>query len=186
MTIETIATFAATVQPMVTLAESVIQSAAILVAAWWTYNRFIKQEESHAHIETSAEIVVKGRQGDDWIVELLAFVENKGKVAHKMKKFNFDLNTISCQKPIGTSDSWDGQVHFPNDTAKGSMIPSHFQYFIIGPSVKAKYSYIARVPISESFAIFHCRFEYADRPHLGHSMEATIKLPSIEPATVSD
>jgi hypothetical protein len=60
--------------------ESIATLAALIVGGYWTYTRFIKQRENFAFIEFTVDINFIGKQNAWWIVELIAYLENKGKV----------------------------------------------------------------------------------------------------------
>jgi len=114
-----------------------------------------------------------------WIVELMAILNNKGKVQHKIETFGFELSAIYSDEPIEVSESWQGQVDFPHLIEKRSYVPKGpRRYFFIGPSVTARYSYVARVPRDATFLILHCTFVYFDRPGSSHPMEKTVRVPT--------
>src|SRR5262249_31920805 len=60
---------------------------AALIGALWVYAKFVRAQEKFPNIEFTADINVVGVQGEHYIVELLALIDNKGKVQHKMQKF---------------------------------------------------------------------------------------------------
>ena len=120
-----------------------------------------------------------GKQGDFWIVELIGTLENKGKVQHKIGQFNFDLSAITEDDRIEVSEKWGGQVDFAHKVLEGSFLPHEFGFFFIDPGVKAKYSYIARVPTNSTFLIFHCWFSYRDERGYSHTAERTVKVPTL-------
>jgi hypothetical protein len=158
-------------------AQSVATIISFGVGGFWVYRRYIRQQEKYPHIEFSADVQFIGVQ-DDWcITELTATVENKGKVQHRMSDFGFDLNAIEKGAPVLTSARWGGQADFPKCVAKGSFLPAHFDFFFLDPGLKAKYSYIARVPTSATFVILHCWFEYGDKRKFGHTAERTVAVP---------
>jgi hypothetical protein len=157
--------------------QSTITPVALIVGGIWAYRRYVIEAKNLAHIETSADIIFVGQQGDFWIVELLAILNNRGNVQHKIEKFAFDLNAIFSDDPIEVSEKWGGQLNFPHEIARGSFLPESFRYFFVGPSVTAKYSYVARVPKSATHLILHCRFDYVDRPRSSHTMEKTVRVP---------
>jgi hypothetical protein len=160
-----------------TIFQSVITPVGLIIGGVWAYRRYVVEAKNLAHIETSAEIVFIGQQRDFWIVELLAILNNKSNVQHKIEKFTFDLNALYSDDPVEVSERWGGQVNFPHQIAKGSFLPESFRYFFVGPSVTAKYSYIARVPNSATHLILHCRFDYVDRTNSSHTMEKTVRVP---------
>lgn len=155
--------------------ESLATIAALSVGAYWTYQRFIKQRENFAFIEFTVDIAFVGRQGDWWIVELLANLENKGKVQHRFSDLSFDLASLSIGEGLERSDEFNGQACFPGTVAKGPWIPTG-SYFI-EPGIKAMYTYVARVPANAAFLMLHGNFTYTDQ-QARHSAEKTVKMPS--------
>jgi len=169
-----------------TIFQAVVTAVAILVGGWWTYRRFVRQLESYAHIETSAEIEVIGRHGDSWIVEIRAVLSNKGRVQHKIAELNFDLVSLQDDDPlIADPDLWSGQVCFPHRVAGGTLLREDLAFFSLGPGITAKYSHVTKVSTRTAFLMLHCWFDYVDGRNLLHSMEKTLKLPSLSPAAKS-
>ena len=157
-------------------AQSIVTILSIIVGGWWVYAKFVRAQEKYPNIEFSADINVIGEQGDALIVELIAYVENKGKAQHRMEEFNFDLNGLLPQDPVLVVQKWGGQIDFPHEVCVGSFLPAHYDYFFVDPGTKAKYSFIARAPRETAFLILHCRFEYVGRGKTGHSAEKTIRV----------
>jgi hypothetical protein len=167
-----------TIEQWASTFESVVTASSFIVGGIWVYMKFIRQQEDYSNIEFSADMNFIGKQADYWIVELIALVENKGKVQHKMEEFNFDLNALLSTDNVEVSNDWGGQVNFPQELAKGSFLPKHSKSFFIGPGVKAKYSYVARIPQDATFLIFHCWFKYIDRKESGHTAEKSVRVPN--------
>ena len=167
----------------VEILQAVISSTAIVVAGWWAYRRYYVQAESHPHIATSCQIKFIGLQRGQWMIELIATLENKGKVEHRFKDFTFDLNGIRKCDSLVQSIQWGGQINFPIALAEGSLLPSDFQFFSLGPGVTGNYSFVTSVPDDIKFLILHCRFRYMDRLSYSHSMECTQIVPQPPVAT---
>jgi hypothetical protein len=159
--------------------QSLITAAALVVGGLWAYHRYVREDARHAHIQTSADINFIGKQGDQWIVELIACLKNKGKVQHLVSEFFFDFDALFSGETAMRSEEWGGQVNFPHDIARGSFLPAEMSYFFIGPGVEAKYSYITSVPADASIVMLHCRFKYTDRAAI-HTMERTLRVPKDE------
>jgi hypothetical protein len=151
------------------------------VAGWWAYTRYIRQGENYPHIQTRAEIEFIGKADKFWIVEVRAVLENKGKVQHRFSELAFNLEGIFENDSIEVSKQWGGQVNFPHLIAKGSFLPAAFSFFLLGPGVVAKYSYLTRVPQEATFVMLHCWFRYSDGRKLGHAMEKTVQVPTFTP-----
>jgi hypothetical protein len=165
--------------------ESIATSLALIIGGVWAFRKYIVQGENLAHIESSAEIEFIGYQDESWVVELRAVLTNKGKVEHRISKFGFDLNGLAQTDGVATSEQWGGQVNFPRLLAEGSFLPERFKFFVVGPGVTARYSYLARVPKDVTMIMLHCRFAYLDRPNFGHSMEKSVRVPSFGTAAVN-
>ena len=145
----------------------------LLVGAWLAYRRYRAMESSYAHIETALDISFLGQQGSFWIVELKAILSNRGAVQRRIHKFRFDLNAIHADDPIDASTR--GQVNFTNEIAKGSFVPRGYAYCVVGPTVTATYTYVARVPEAATFLILHCWFDY--NPGFSHLMKKAVQVP---------
>ncbi|SRR6266404_2613870 len=143
--------------------ESVVKVAALGIGGYWAYSRFVRQREKYAFIEFTVNLLFIGKQEGWWIVEVIADIQNKGKVQHRISNFNFDLAAIFQEDKMETSEEYGGQVFFPHQVAKGSWLPAKFNHFFIDPGTKAHYSYIARIPEAASFAILHGWFDYTDQ-----------------------
>lgn len=157
-------------------AQSIATVISMIVGGWWVYAKFVRAQEKYPNIEFSADINPIGNQDGSLIVELIAYVENKGKAQHQMDQFTFDLNALLPQDPVLADTQWGGQVNFPHRVCKGSFLPAGMESFFVDPGTKAKYSYIACVPQEVTFLILHCHFEYVGRGKTGHAAERTIRL----------
>jgi hypothetical protein len=149
---------------------------AALIGALWVYAKFVRAQERFPNIDFTADINVIGVQGEHYIVELLAFIENKGKAQHKMQQFKFDLNALYAGDVPSSDERWGGQPNFPHKVCSGSFMPKSFDFFFVDPGTRAKYSYLAIVPRVARFVILHCYFQYVGRNNYSHSAEKTIFL----------
>ena len=161
--------------------ESAATILALVVGAYWTYTRFIKQRENYAFIEFTVDINFVGKQDGKWIVELIAFLENKGRVQHQFADLSFNLATLRHGDPVAQSAQYGGQTFFPNENPRCAWLPVG-SYFI-EPGIKAKYSYVAQIPDDATFVMLHGRFTYKDQP-AWHSAERTVAVP-VSNASVS-
>jgi hypothetical protein len=146
---------------------------AVLVGGLLAFRRYRAKASSYAHIETALEIAFLGQQDGCWIVELKAILANKGNVQRRIHKFRFDLNAIHADDPIEANTR--GQVSFTNEIAKGSFVPRGYAYCVVGPTVTATYSYVARVPEWATFLMLHCWFDY--NPGFSHLMKRAVQVP---------
>jgi hypothetical protein len=148
---------------------------ALVVGAYWTYIRFVRQREAFPHIQFSVDIEVVGKHGDFWIIELVAYVENKGKVQHRFDDLDFDVNALSQGDGIESKEEYGGQTYFPHELTRGSWLPAKYRYFFVEPGIRAKYSYITHVHQSARLLMLHGWFSYP-KADIGHTAERTIAL----------
>lgn len=168
----------ADLKDVTSIVQSFVTALALIIGGVWAYRRYVVEENRFPHIETSAEINFVGLHGDYWIVELRAVLNNKGKVQHKIAKFGFDLNALFSGDNVDPSSEWGGQINFPHEIAKGSLLPRSLKNFVIGPGVTAKYSFVTRVPRHAAYVLLHCWFDYCDGRGYRHAMESTARVPA--------
>lgn len=156
--------------------ESAVTTTGIIVAGYWAIFIYGRQRENHPHIQFSADIILHKKIGNWWIAELIACVENKGKVRHKIHDFEFDLYAIRETDDVVSSSEYRGQVNFPLEVAKGSFLRHDFEYYFIEPGVTAKYSYVTRIPANSEAVIFHTWFKYPNSTKM-HVAEKTTCIP---------
>lgn len=154
--------------------ESIATFVTLVIGAYWTYTRFIRQRENYAFIEFTVDMNFVGRQDGYWIVELVAYLENKGKVQHRFSDLSFDLSVLYKSDSVRSNEQFGGQAYFPHEIAKRPWLPAG-SYFIES-GIKAKYSYVAQVPDEASFAMLHGRFTYENQP-AWHTAERTVAVP---------
>ncbi|GET22712.1 hypothetical protein [Prolixibacter denitrificans] len=150
----------------------------IIVGGIWTYRRFYRQREHQALIDFSVDIVFHEKLGEWWIVELNAYVENKGKVQHKMNDFKFKVESLSNHDVVELNYNYGGQVNFPTTLSEGSFLPKKAEYFFIEPGLKNKYSFITRIPASQKILLMHSWFNYyGKKEKRSHIAEVTKVVP---------
>jgi len=176
--------------------QSIATVAALAIGGWWALNRYYRQRENRPLIVFSADIQFHAIKDDYWIAELIAYIENKGKVQHRVSKFNFILEGLSKQNKVELNKIHRGQVDFPLVLVKNSFLPGNknerssseksednfragmsIDYFFIEPGLKNKYSYIARIPLSTEVVLMHTWFEYEFSKNSGHTAEVTKRVP---------
>jgi hypothetical protein len=153
--------------------ESLATALALLVGGYWTYNRFLRQRDDFAFIEFTVEINVIGAHGDSSIVELVANLENKGKVQHQVRDLSFELDGIKQLEALEVNSKFGGQAYFPHSIASGAWVPP--ATYFIEPGLTNRYSYVARVPNDVAYLMLHGRFTYLNQK-ASHSAEATVPL----------
>jgi len=157
--------------------ESLVTAGAVIAGGVWALRRFGIAREGHPHIQFSADVTFITSHADWWIVELVAVVENKGRARHEIREFDFDLYALGEADPVEPAAEYGNQVRFPQLVTRGTWLTGDYNYFFIEPGVAAKYSHIARIPMTARAVVLHAWFRYPDGRH-GHTAERTIACPS--------
>src|ERR1035437_3594773 len=113
--------------------QSILTCLGILAAGAWALYLYLRQRENQPRVEMTADIVFHKKIGNWWIVELVTFIENKGKVQHKLYDLEFDLASINTGDPINIEPRFGNQAHFPHEIAKGSFKRADMEYFFLEP-----------------------------------------------------
>ncbi len=156
--------------------QAVLTSLSILIGGSWVVYRFVLQQERFPNINFTTDINIVGKQGNFWLAELTATIENKGKAQHKMSKIGFDLNAMFVDDPVESEERWGGQINFPHSLTIGSYLPKHQKYFFVDPGTEAKYSYVTKIPLNTSYLLLHSNFAYSTRKNKMHTAEKTIRV----------
>ena len=138
--------------------QAVLTSIAIVVAAYWAIRRFIYAPR----IEMSVDVCFVGQHGDDWVVELLCLLENKGQVPYAIRSLSFNLRTLlESDTPAEGGDAIRHQLEFPHRVKEGSWIPVVSQNpAVIHPGIKMRYSYVQCIPADARLALLHGVLDY--------------------------
>lgn len=185
--------------------QAIITSFAIFIGGIWAFFRFKRQRENNALIDFNVDIVFHSLLNDYWIVELVAYVENKGKVQHKIFMFDFKLESLVKTSKVEISEKNEearGQVKFDvihegSFMRKKSSVSRKMFYFnsflysviyrntikanyyFIEPGLKNKYSYITSVHKNTDILLLHAWFKYPKAKH-EHIAEVTKKVPVLK------
>lgn len=154
---------------------------AVIIGGIWTYRRFVRTREAHPKIEFNVDVVFVHNQRGFWVVEAVAFIENKGFVRHSIKEFTFDVRyTLPSD---GIEEKAPFLVFVPHKACEGSWLPPDWEETYIEPAQRTRYSCVARIPEQATTALIHGKFYYANRdPHTADKLVPVPAKISIPPA----
>lgn len=157
--------------------QSVATVTAIIIGGIWAYFRFYKQREHSTRLEFTVDVEFVGLQDNRWLVEVVAFIENKGLVLHDIRNFVFDLRYLTNKDVLEDGEkNINFQTNIKHSCKKGSWIPEDWESTFIEPGLKTRYSYIANVPAAATFLLIHGKFNYRDQKEF-HTADKLIKVP---------
>ena len=143
------------------LIESIITIIGITVGGGWAFWKFVVHREAHPRIEFSVDIHFIGKQQDEWIVEVLGLLENKGTVPHKMTHLKFDLKYLKASDTLEENADYGGQIDVKHLLKEGSWLPFvQDVYARLYPGISMRYNYIYRIPADASYVLIHGLLDY--------------------------
>ncbi len=100
---------------LLTVVQSLVTIVAIVVGGIWAYTKFIYRREKEPRAEFSVDLDFIGTQGNSWLVEVSAYVENKGLVRHPVRNFKLRLRYLcDDDQVIDGEENLKFQVLFPH------------------------------------------------------------------------
>lgn len=138
------------------LIESIITILGITVGGSWAFWKFVVHKEAHPRIEFSVDVNFVGKQGDEWMIEVLGELENKGTVPHKMTDLKFNLKYLKADDHAEENANYGGQIDIKHELKDGSWLPSiEGIYSRLYPGITMRYNFIYKVPADASFVLIH-------------------------------
>lgn len=159
----------------------VLQAAITVVvgagAAVWAIVKTVRRREHAPRLQFAVDIQFVGVQDGQWLVELLALVDNNGLVRHTIREFTFDLRILYARDHIKEGDqAVNGQTLIPNKIKTGAWVPSAWEGTFIEPGVQTRYSFVSAIPVNATFALLHGRFDYGQNSF--HTADKLVAVPA--------
>jgi hypothetical protein len=160
-------------------AQAALATLAILVGGGWAVRKYLFQKESLARLELRVNVEFVGKQGDEWLVELLGLLENKGAVPHEIRDLKFELRCLlkgdALQEGGATIQK---QVNFARLHKEGSWTPGgQDSKMTILPGVAIRYSHVARLPPDAAFVLLHGKLQYNSKKMPDLRADRLLKVP---------
>jgi len=148
----------ADLQKIVTFAKDSLTAVAIVVGGAWALRRFWREREDVPRLQWTMSAKVAGRASRANLVEVTACIENKGKVRHEIRKFNFNIYVLTRSQMDAIEP---GKSFLPQgDGMLGSLMPFDTEYTFIEPGVEAHYFELVTVPPDAESVYIYVRFDY--------------------------
>jgi hypothetical protein len=148
-------------------------AAAILIGGIWAIYTFILKREGFPKIEFTVDASFVLKQNDSWIIEVIAFIDNKGLVKHTINHFTFDIRYTLPSDPIKCTEKF--LVYIPHEAASGSWLPKGWDNTFIEPGVRTRYSILASVPGNATTVLLHGKFLYKNKDW--HTADKLVAAP---------
>jgi hypothetical protein len=124
---------------------------------------------------------VLGRVGDEWLVNVIATITNRGTVRHFLRDFWFVVNHRSANEIITFGGpEIDRQVQFRESGGKCYWIEADTTKYFIDAGVTQKYTHVTTVPVSSDFILVYGRFKYPGLRTKYQSIQQAFALPAVK------
>jgi hypothetical protein len=139
--------------------ESVITIIAIIVGGGWAIARFWREREGAPRIQFDVRMKVLGNTGAQLLLEVLAVLENTGKIRHRIERLTFSLSYLVTGDPIAHAGQTSA-VPFPHNGGTGSWLGDKWLYTFVEPGVRQSYTVVWTIPSAAVYVHLSGRFDY--------------------------
>jgi len=157
--------------------KNILTSIAIITGGAWTFWRYVLQREAHAKVEFNVDLKVIGLHKDNFIVEVIGIIENKGQVRKYLKDFHFDLLYLSDKhRIVEGDDKVNKQIIFEKVISDRYWIKPEWGYTFIDAGTTQYYTYTTYLPLDAKFALVFAKFKYPGIESDFHTSQKTIAI----------
>jgi hypothetical protein len=143
----------------------------------------LRQNEERGHVprvDFRVDIRFVAPHHDSWVVEVLAFIDNKGTVKYETQLLKFELRALLESDPLATGNESIGfQTEIPHVLTTGSWLPPSWSGTFIEPGISTKYSFVASVPQGATVVLLHGLVKYVSDTEVTHTAEAIAAVPPL-------
>lgn len=152
---------------------NIVSSVAISVAGIWAYFR-IRRERTHTpHIELDIDCQLLGPQKNDYLTEIIVFVNNKGLIRQDFESMRLRIRGIAEDTDLQFYT--EGRVEAPIKLIDVDIIKKKEKenFLFVEPGVRHLITYATKIPVQSSesntklkFLFIRTQFYYTDgTPH---------------------
>lgn len=144
-----------TVESIAKIVESIVTTGAIVLGGAWAFVTLVLRREFSRRVEFSVDIAFVGLHRDQWLAEIIGYMENKGHVRHKVTDLTFWVRYIRVGDPAQYGDERiNYQIEFPHMVGEIEGRPRSFvvpraRYTFVEPGIRQRYSHVVAIPCEE-------------------------------------
>lgn len=165
--------------------QTLIAAVVAVVGGAWALRRHYARREHDPRIQFRVGVRFIGHHQGHWIVELLALVQNRGEVPHRMSGLGVELRGFRDGDPVARGpEAIRGQLPFTHllvhdDGELLSMMPDRKDArVVIYPGTSMRYMYVTSVEDSMRFLLIHGRLTREDAQALWS--DRVVCVPAVE------
>ncbi|NKN12293.1 hypothetical protein [Rhizobium laguerreae] len=136
--------------------QSVVTSIAVIVGGFWAYQKFRYRREREPRAEFDLDVFFAGSQDGRVLIEVNAYVENKGSVRHPVSNLSITIrHLLDSDTIVDGTEKIKGQVVTPHGVTH--ML---WEETYIDPGIRHRNSFITSVPEEATFVLVLGSFSY--------------------------
>ncbi len=125
-----------TIKDQIELLLNILQFAAIIIGAAWTYYRFLREKPTSPRIEFDFDCMVYGSQNGDFMTVFSIRINNKGLIEHRFREIRVRILGLEKDADLNTSDHHSNRVEFPMKILPSvNIVPEKFGYYFVRPCI---------------------------------------------------
>jgi hypothetical protein len=147
-----------------------LKAIALIVGAAWAYWKFIYQRQKEPATDIDVDLKFVGVQSEKWVIEVTCFLENRSLVRHTYRDFQVKIRYLEQMDEItdASKDIYyqlkmgkniDNRINKAKRFFAGVDDPKTKQNYI-NPKQQFRHRYITWIPISATFVLVKCEFEF--------------------------
>ncbi|MCF2490255.1 hypothetical protein [Dyadobacter sp. CY347] len=165
-----------TTEDQIELLLSILQFAAIIIGAAWTYYRFLREKPTSPRIEFDFDAMVYGPQNLNFMTVFSIRINNKGLIEHRFREIRVRILGLEKDADLNISSPHAGRVKFPIKILPSvNIVPEKFGYYFVRPGISQTFNYFTAVPENMEFIVVRITFKYEKIDEI-HTTEKVVKI----------
>lgn len=136
--------------------ESILTIIGLLIGGGWAIWKFILVKETSPKLEFKVDVNFVGKHKEEWLIEILGLLENKGVVPYKISYLTFDTKYLLNDDELNENAKYNDQIDIKNELKTNTWLASVKDIKpTIYPDTSMRFNYIYKVPVGASFILIH-------------------------------
>ena len=113
------------------------------------------------HIEISVDCNFYGPEGDEYLLEVLLTVQNKGLVEQVFRNIQVRIRGIEADKPLSYWRGRKPRLEFPIELVDDvQIIPERYSGYYVERGIEVVFPFVTKIPTLIKYILVHSLFEY--------------------------
>ncbi|MCG7549324.1 hypothetical protein [Pseudoalteromonas sp. Of7M-16] len=160
---------------------SLIKSVSLLlgvIGGLFAIYKFYRRDEHFPRVQFDVEINFVGKEDDKHVVEIVAYLDNKGVVPIKLTELEFSLRGLKSGEPLEEGDNKiNKQLKLPHKIKDAPWIADMWEHTFVYPGVRTRYTHAAIVDDKYNYLLVRGLFIYESDEKF-HTSAKLVKVPN--------